>query len=83
MLMTQKQQAIINYLKAGERQKSQIVNRFSAWYYHNASKYIGEILGRMVEAGMIIRVKKGLYRLPDLGTDTPRPPADEHQMTLF
>lgn len=61
--MTQKQRAIRLYLKDGQKKKSQIVNRFKTWHYHNSNKYIGELLSRMVEAKMIIRVERGIYAL--------------------
>jgi hypothetical protein len=62
-MLTQKQRAILNYLKDGQKKKSQIVNRFKSWHYANSSKYIGEILSRMVERSIIIRVEKGIYAL--------------------
>ena len=60
---------------------------YGGTYYHNGEKYVGEILGRMVNAGLIERVKPGVFRLPD------KPPvkqkyvraetADDKQLTLF
>lgn len=33
--------------------------------YHNESKYAGQILTRLVNRGLLERVKPGVYRIPD------------------
>lgn len=47
--MTAKQKAILNFLKDGQKKKSEIVEKFSYWYYRNTQKYIGEVLKRMLD----------------------------------
>ena len=31
--------------------------------YHNRTKYVGEILARMIKRGLVVRVRKGFYKL--------------------
>jgi len=40
---------------------TEIYNNVSFSYYHNASKHLGALLSRMVYAGKITRLKKGLF----------------------
>ena len=83
-----KQRDILKLFRPGfEVTKQTIVGVYGGTYYHNGEKYVGEILGRMVNAGLIERVKPGVFRLPD------KPPvkqkyvraetADDKQLTLF
>lgn len=76
---TQKQKAIILYLQTGEKEKSQIVNKFHRWYYHNAYKHIGDVLSRIVESNLIIRKKRGVYALPEVQKEGNIP----NQISLF
>ena len=46
-----------------ELSKAEIVKHSGLQYYHNAEKYVGEILGRMVANGLLERVKPGVYRI--------------------
>lgn len=62
MALTQKQKAILLYIGDTEKTKSQIVHKFNSWYYFNSSKHIGEILSRMVNTGLLIRIKKGVFK---------------------
>jgi predicted transcriptional regulator of viral defense system len=32
-------------------------------YYHNAPKYIGEIMSRLVKRGILVRIKPGHFKL--------------------
>lgn len=76
--MTEHQRELYYFLKTGPKTKAEIVNNFKYWYYANASKHIGDVLGRMVNAGMIYRVKKGLYAIGrSVELD------NEHQLKLF
>lgn len=61
--MTHKQKAIIQFiaLRGGEAKKSEIVEAYKHWYYHNSAKYIGEILSRLVKSKKIRRLRKGVY----------------------
>lgn len=63
-----KRQIICEYLKAnGVSKKEKIYDAINAqsWYYCNATKHFGEILSRMVNAGILEREKIGYYCLKD------------------
>jgi len=44
---------------------SAIVEALGGAYFHNPEKYVGDIVGRMVKSGLLIRVKPGVFRLPN------------------
>ena len=74
------------FYKNIEVKKSEIVTAFGGNYYHNPEKYIGERLGRMVKAGILDRVRPGVYVLsktPKTKSGKPAPTNDENQLTLF
>lgn len=81
--MTQKQKAIVQYLMTGQKTKSQIVNRFKSWHYHNSNKHIGGILSRMVKAGQIVRIKKGVYCINEEPVHKAKKEIDTNQQSLF
>ncbi len=54
--------------------KSEAVDLLGSGYYCNASKYVGEILSRMVKRRLIRRVKRGVYRV-GRGLNPPAPPS--------
>ena len=62
--------------------KKGIVNKFGGHYYYAASKYIGEILSRMVEGGLLERVKPGVFKLGK-GKPGKAQNEDKNQMSLF
>lgn len=61
---------------------SQAVELLQHHYYHNARKYVGEILSRLVKSGKLKRVKPGAY---ELNAPTIKHPgtAQIEQPTLF
>lgn len=70
--------------------KQTIVKNCGLRYYHNAEKYIGEILGRMVTQGLIDRVRPGVFMLPGKAkvkaakANNAKPvPINDNQMDLF
>lgn len=75
--MTDKQKQIFEYIADGELIKRDIVKQFQGWYYCNAAFHIGNILSRMVKAGLLERPRHGVYRKP---TQHPDP---DNQMQLF
>lgn len=63
---TSKQSAILEFARAngGQITRKQAVALVGT-NYHNADKYTGETLARMVENKTIIRVKPGVYRIAE------------------
>lgn len=61
MALTKKQSQILRYCKAnGGITKKQAVVLIDD-YYHNADFLVGQILSRMVNAGLLTRVKPGVF----------------------
>ena len=58
---------ILDYLeRKGEVSLDQIMNDAGdLFYYNNPKKYVGLIISRLIKRGLVIRVKKGVYRLAD------------------
>lgn len=65
MALSSKRKAIIEYCLANGKEitKSQAVSVIGGTYYYNGDKHTGDVLGRMVKAGLLERVKKGRYKL--------------------
>jgi len=81
--MTPDQRKIYNFIYAkGTATKAEIVALRSGQYYRNADKYIGDRLSRMVNAGMIERVKPGVFRIGS-GKKSGSDPVNENQTKLF
>ena len=82
--MTPEQKEIMAILQAngGEVTKAKVVEAIGGNYYCYGDKHIGDRLSRMVNAGMLIRVKPGVFKL---GTGTRSKPKTiaEGQQTLF
>jgi predicted transcriptional regulator of viral defense system len=58
-----KQLEIQRYLlKVEQATKAEILENVPFGYYHNGMKHLGDILTRMVQNGLLERVKKGVYR---------------------
>lgn len=43
--------------------KQEIIEKAGLHYYHNTDKHAGDVLSRMVKSGLLVRVKKGVFRL--------------------
>lgn len=62
--MTVTQQTIRNYIaEKGIATKSEIVALVGDRYYCNEDKHTGDMLSSMVKAGILERVKPGVFRL--------------------
>ena len=81
--MTPEQKEIMTILQAngGEVTKAKVVESIGGNYYCNGDKHVGDRLPRMVKAGMLIRVKPGVFKL---GTGKKSKPAtsDAGQLNL-
>jgi len=80
--MTTDQRTIYNFvLSKGTATKAEI-SKIADHYYCNGEKHVGDRLSRMVNAGFLIRVKKGVYKC-GVGKKS-RPAAEiKNQTTLF
>ena len=81
--MTPDQRKIINFIQSkGTATKAEIVAFDGGQYYRNADKYIGDRLSRMVNAGILERVKPGVFKIGS-GKKSGTEPVNENQTTLF
>lgn len=72
MSLSCKQKEILSaFYQHKELTKKQLVEMFGDWYYYNASKHLGDVLGRMVKKRLIHRKKKGLYAIGHGKEETP------------
>lgn len=61
--MSKKQQEIEAYLRSVETATiADIYKNVSFTYYHNADKYVGEMLSRMIKSGKVERIKPGVFK---------------------
>lgn len=78
-----KQKHILNFIREHENdevKRSDIVVRFKHWHYHNGSKYISEILYRMICNGKLKKARFGYYKL---GSGIKPEIVIENQLGLF
>ena len=63
--MTPEQTQIIKWAKSvgGRFTTKEANDQFGSDYHHNGAFHVGERLGRMVDAGLLIRVKRGFYTI--------------------
>jgi len=81
--MTDKQKIVFEYVREnGIITNDKADKLIGGTYYHNSRKYVGEVLSRMVKSGLLLRVKKGIYKL---GYRTNKKPdaVPENQLQLF
>jgi hypothetical protein len=74
-----KQRQIVSFVGADIRKKSEIVDKFSHWYYCNESKHIGDLLTRLVRSGWLERPSIGHYS----SRTKVLPSVDRNQLGLF
>jgi len=77
-----KQAAILRECKnlGGTITKKDAVRLIGQDYYSHAEKYVGDVLSRMVDAGFLVRVKPGTFKLGKVGKAEK---ADNNQTELF
>jgi len=82
--MTPEQKEILQLLhqNGGTLTKKQVVDSLDC-YYHNGAKHIGDRLSRMVNAGMLKRVKPGVFEAGSGKRAGPVEPVNENQTMLF
>lgn len=81
--MTTHQKLIIQLCQSndGDLTKKQVVETYGHWHYANEAFHIGNTLSRMVNSGLLIRIRPGVFRL---GTGTKSKPStvDTGQISL-
>lgn len=83
MKLSEKQEKIIKFIRDNKSiTKKQAVEMLDDYYFHNAEKYVGEILSNMVKQRYIKRVKNGLFELGSLSNQLPGI-NDKDQINLF
>jgi predicted transcriptional regulator len=61
MSLTPKQAAVLQFVhEHGQITKDQAM-RIINTHYSNGAKHVGDCIGRMVKAGLLIRVKRGVF----------------------
>lgn len=68
--------------KDGQIKKADAVELLGGSYYCNESKHVGDVLSRMVKAGLLTRVKKGVFEIGK-GKKAAAEITPENQTTLF
>lgn len=83
--MTQQQKQIIRAAqeRGGRITKKEVVEMFGGNYYCNAAFHVGNILSRMVNAGLLVREKPGIFVIGSGKEKQVRSEVIENQTTLF
>ena len=84
MKLSKKQKIVIDYARqnGGEITKKQAMKLINTSYC-NGQKYVGEVLSRMVKAGLLVRVSPGFFRLGKGSKTKPVPQVDDNQIEIF
>lgn len=81
MALTEKQQQILEWTRSNTQiTKRKAVELIGGCYYRNADKHVGDVLSRMVNAGLLKRIKNGVFTL---GDRTNKDTTPENQLNLF
>lgn len=81
--MTKEQREILSVMQksGGTATKAEIVAELDC-YFCNGEKHIGGRLSRMVNSGLLVRVKPGVFRI-GAGKASKPEPGNENQAKLF
>ena len=86
MKATPKQSKILQMAreKGGEFTKTDAVELIGDIYYCNEDKHVGDVLGRMVKSGFIVRIKPGHFKLSESRMISLKKDVDDpNQKSLF
>jgi hypothetical protein len=79
MHLTEKQKILVDACREkGELTKQEADGLLKGFYYYNHSKYVSEVISRLVHAKVLERVKTGVYRLREHS-----PYKEDNQISLF
>lgn len=83
MALTEKQKKVIIYAQAHDNHitKAEAMALIND-YYHNGSKHVGDVLSRMVNSGLLVRVSPGKFKTC-LGTRNKPATIINNQPNLF
>jgi hypothetical protein len=82
--LSEKQSFILGLLESKEQiTKKEVCSYLARRYYHNGEKYIGEVLSRMVQRGILKRVKPGVFKKGRLNYLGKKGKIDPNQKSLF
>lgn len=80
--MTPQQRQIYDFVRRNGQATKKEISEIADCYYCNGEKHVGDRLTRMVKAGLLIRVKNGVYK-PGPGKKSRPVPQPQNQQTLF
>jgi len=83
-MTTIQQKQLLNFIGDREVSKKEIVEEFGGLYFRNGSFHIGQRLSRMVNSKLLIRVRRGVFKVnksPILGTK--KEVVAENQISMF
>lgn len=67
----------------GELTKKQAVEAIGGRYYCNADHHVGEVLSKMVKAGLFERIKPGHFKVKNINSVRTTGKADPNQQSIF
>jgi len=85
MSLSEKQKSILDFALKNESKitKKQAVELLGGFYYNNASKYVGEVLSRMVDSQLLKRIKNGSFEINTQRTQTAKGIVNPNQLELL
>lgn len=62
-MLSDNQSRVLKYLYGKDSVSfSELYDNCSPGYYHNGNKHFSELLSNMVKQGLIMRIRKGIYK---------------------
>ena len=82
-MLSPKQKVIVKYLQSHETIDFDTVRSLIDDHYRNGAKHCSEAMSRMVERGIVVRVKKGIYKLGNPKSNASKESVDINQTNIF
>lgn len=84
MALSHKQGLIVAFMRGKESvTKKEITEKYGFWYYTNEAFHIGALLSNMVKRGILIRIKKGVFKIGKNSGNTDLSLNNPNQTDLF